>query len=248
MCVFLLDVFAAPQQETTLASPRRTSRKPLPGPAALRSRRTQLQNKLYTGCASLVEWRGAGIERVGHNVPIERGDLGSVTNKHADLGGIDGVAAIQGETIGLIGFKAAIEHYKISRVLIPARCCTPIVVNNGVGMGGCCCSDREEQGGCEGALECFIHFVELIGNRFRPSGKLAQSLKLEAVISMPGRCQMRLCESSSRHSVVWGAPRTIEWRIMRAPRAHLAAAGVVSFLRTPVRGRSRGRDRRAKVR
>ena len=37
LCVFLLDVFVAPQQETTLASPRRTSRKPLPGPAALRS-------------------------------------------------------------------------------------------------------------------------------------------------------------------------------------------------------------------
>jgi hypothetical protein len=40
MCVFLLDVFAAPQQETTLASPRRTSRKPLPGPAALGSLRS----------------------------------------------------------------------------------------------------------------------------------------------------------------------------------------------------------------
>jgi hypothetical protein len=37
MCVFLLVVFAAPQQETTLASPRRTLRKPLPGPAALGS-------------------------------------------------------------------------------------------------------------------------------------------------------------------------------------------------------------------
>ena len=37
---FLLDVFAAPQQETTLASPRRTSRKPLPGPAALGSLRS----------------------------------------------------------------------------------------------------------------------------------------------------------------------------------------------------------------
>ena len=40
MCVFLLVVFAAPQQETTLASPRRTSRKPLPGPAALGSLRS----------------------------------------------------------------------------------------------------------------------------------------------------------------------------------------------------------------
>ena len=37
MCVFLLVVFVAPQQETTLTSPRRTSRKPLPGPAALSS-------------------------------------------------------------------------------------------------------------------------------------------------------------------------------------------------------------------
>jgi hypothetical protein len=40
MCVFLLVVFAAPQQETTLASPRRTSRKPHPGPAALGSLRS----------------------------------------------------------------------------------------------------------------------------------------------------------------------------------------------------------------
>ena len=40
MCVFLLVVFTAPQQETTLASSRRTSRKPLPGPAALGSLRS----------------------------------------------------------------------------------------------------------------------------------------------------------------------------------------------------------------
>ena len=38
--MFLLVVFAAPQQETTLASPRRTSRKPLPGPTALGSLRS----------------------------------------------------------------------------------------------------------------------------------------------------------------------------------------------------------------
>ena len=40
VCVFLLVVFTAPQQETTLASPRRISRKPLPGPAALGSLRS----------------------------------------------------------------------------------------------------------------------------------------------------------------------------------------------------------------
>ena len=33
---------------------------------------------------------------------------------------------------------------------------------------------------------------ELIGNRFWPSGALARSLKLEAVLSMPGRCQIGL--------------------------------------------------------
>lgn len=31
---------------------------------------------------------------------------------------------------------------------------------------------------------------KLIGNRFRPSGALARSLKLEAVVSMPRRCQI----------------------------------------------------------
>ena len=46
----------------------------------------------------------------------------------------------------------------------------------------------------------------LIGNCFRPSGTLARSLKLEAVISMPGRFQMGLCESSTRHFVVRGGP------------------------------------------
>jgi hypothetical protein len=37
-----------------------------------------------------------------------------------------------------------------------------------------------------------LHTFELIGNRFRPYGALARSLKLEAVISMPRRCQMGL--------------------------------------------------------
>ena len=34
--------------------------------------------------------------------------------------------------------------------------------------------------------------VWLIGNRFWPFGALARSLKLEALISMPGCCQMGL--------------------------------------------------------
>ena len=34
--------------------------------------------------------------------------------------------------------------------------------------------------------------IELIGNRFWPFGALARSLKLEALISMPGCCQMGL--------------------------------------------------------
>jgi anti-anti-sigma factor len=37
-----------------------------------------------------------------------------------------------------------------------------------------------------------IRALMLIGNRFRPYGALARSLKLEAVISMPRRCQMGL--------------------------------------------------------
>jgi integrase len=42
-------VFAAPQQETTLASPRRTSRKPLPGPAALGSLRSPSLRRPWKG-------------------------------------------------------------------------------------------------------------------------------------------------------------------------------------------------------
>jgi hypothetical protein len=49
MCVFLLVVFAALQQETTLASPRRTSRKPLPGPAALGSLRSPSLRRPWKG-------------------------------------------------------------------------------------------------------------------------------------------------------------------------------------------------------
>ena len=37
-----------------------------------------------------------------------------------------------------------------------------------------------------------IVIVLLIGNRFWPFGALARSLKLEALISMPGCCQMGL--------------------------------------------------------
>ena len=92
--------------------------------------------------------------------------------------------------------------------------------------------------------------LELLGNRFRPSGALARSLKLEAVISMGRGCQMGLWESSSRHFEVRGAPRTPKCLVrrvggleMQAARAHPAAAGVLSFPRTPVLDRNRGRGR-----
>ena len=55
--------------------------------------------------------------------------------------------------------------------------------------------------------------------------------------------------------MVWGPTRTTKWRVrragwleIRAYGVHLAAGGIVSFPQTPVRGRSRRIDRRARVR
>ena len=83
---------------------------------------------------------------------------------------------------------------------------------------------------------------------------LARSLRLEAVISMVGGCQMGLWGSSAQHFGMRGGPRTLKCpvhrvggRAMRAPSAQLTTPRVASFPQTPVRGRSRGMGHRARV-
>lgn len=98
-------------------------------------------------------------------------------------------------------------------------------------------------------------FRLLIGNRFPALRGVGPEFEARSG-SFHGRLLVdRGLRVNARHFVMRGAPRITKWRVRqaggakkRAARAHPAVARVLTFPRTPVRGRSRERDRRARAR